>query len=108
MNAVCPALASPAGCAAAPAAVVKTTAAPSAINRTMCIALSSPAVGDDIDQRRLAALDDLDRALDRGRQVLRIFDRPLRIEPITLRDLGVIGRGVVDQRADIDVRMVHA
>src|SRR6185295_1680867 len=107
MNAVSPAFASPAGCAATPAAVAKTTAALSAISRMLRIALSSAAVGDDVDQRRLAAFHDLDGALDRGRQILRILDRPLCVEAVALRDLGVIGRGIVDQRADIDVLVVH-
>src|SRR5215510_10119147 len=103
MNAAWPALASPAGCAATPEAVASTTAVPSAINRMLRIAPSSAAIGHNVDQRGLAALHDLERAPDRGGQVLRILDRPLRVEAVALRDLRVIGRGIVDQRADIDV-----
>src|SRR5437667_12489765 len=37
----------------------------------------SARIGHDIDQRRLAALDHRQRALDRGRKLFRVGDRPL-------------------------------
>src|SRR5690242_8939014 len=44
------------------------------LDRISIIASPSARIGHDIDQRRLAALDHRQRALDRGRKLLRVGD----------------------------------
>src|SRR5262245_84200 len=65
-----------------------------------CIALL-PRLRDDVDECRLAFLHDHERALQRGREIGRLLDRPLGMDAEALRHLRVIDIGVGDRRPDV-------
>src|SRR5437764_10714568 len=79
---------------------------PSAPQLRVSCPFSSARLGDDVDQRRLAALDDGDRAPERGRELGRIADRAFAMDPIAARHGGVIDVRILERRADI--RSGHA
>ena len=45
---------------------------------------------DDVDERGLAAFDDGNRALQRRREIRRVFDRAFSVDAEPLRDLGIV------------------
>src|SRR2546422_28046 len=61
----------------------------------------SPRLRDDVDERRLAALDTIERALDRGRQVFRVLDRSLAEHAVGLRHFRVVDVRLAQRRADV-------
>ena len=65
---------------------------------------STSGLRDDVDQRRLALLDDGERALQRRAEILRVGDRPLRVHAHALRDLREVHVRLVDRRADVPAR----
>src|SRR4029077_1968335 len=63
-----------------------------------------PRLRDDIHQGRLAALDQLDCALDRRAEVFGVRDRSFAVHAHTLRELGVGNVRPGDRRAGATVR----
>src|SRR5258708_966816 len=92
---------SPAGASwarAGAAAKIATAAVSSRIERVM--ACSSARIGDDIDERRLAALDRRDGALQGRAEIVRIDDRALAMHPEAARDGRIVDVRVGDRGAD--------
>src|SRR5581483_3243745 len=106
---------SPAACGAWPAAAPSAppaasadaprSAAPITMRSVMC-AFLSPRLRDDVDERRFAALDDLDRLPERGTEIRRVLDGPDAEHPVRLGERRVVDVRIGKVVADADARDV--
>src|SRR5437867_830111 len=68
---------------------------------TFALAGVSPRLRDDVDQVRLAALDRIDAALQRGRELRRVGNRPFSRHAVSGRNPGVIDVRISQRAPDV-------
>src|SRR3954447_6380665 len=88
------------------AATPKVAAVKPATRIRPCRVMTGPPsarIGDDVDNRRLAAFDGGDRALERGSKILRIDDRTLAGGAHAARHHRVVDVGVLDRGANVSL-----
>src|SRR6266568_2099329 len=91
------------GSGAASALPASTLISPAEKSKSLHGTFSLPWIGHDIDQRRVAALHDGDRSLERRSELLRIRDRPLPMNSKALCHRGIIHVRIFDRGADTGV-----